>query len=154
MRFAEERERLAEFFPEPDFRIEHVGSTAVPGLGAKPIIDIMLGGLSLEAVESRIKGLESLGYEYLPQHEQVMPQRRFCAKPVPRPRHFHLHGVVIGDAFWNEHLAFRDALRANEALARQYQALKQRLAAEFGDDREGYIHSKSGFIAHVLGAVL
>jgi len=148
--FLSEYAVLSSLFPQPTFQIEHIGSTAIPGLPAKPIIDIMLGAPSLREVEAQIVGLEHLGYEYLPQHEQTMPERRFFAKPVIRPRLFHLHAAVFGETFWNEHLLFRDALSNNPPLAAEYGSLKLRLAAQFGEDRDGYTNAKSSFITSVI----
>ncbi len=148
--FAEEREHLKAVFPTSLFTLEHVGSTSVTGLAAKPIIDMMLGAPSLREIEVQIEQLIDLGYQYIPYHEQTFPQRRFFAKPVERPRHFHLHSVVIGKTFWREHIAFRDALRSSQKLADEYERLKRALATSFGDDREGYTHAKSDFIRWVI----
>jgi GrpB-like predicted nucleotidyltransferase (UPF0157 family) len=82
----------------------------------------------------------------MPEHEKALPQRRFLAKPTTRPRQFHLHAVVLGESFWNEHIAFRDALRKDTKLAKEYESLKQQSAARFLDDRESYTESKTDFI--------
>jgi GrpB-like predicted nucleotidyltransferase (UPF0157 family) len=148
--FEEEYQRLKTALPEPHFQIEHIGSTAVPGLAAKPIIDLMVGAPSVGAIEERIPALEALGYEYISRHEAAMPQRRFLAWPLTRPRRFHLHGVVQGSAFWNDKIAFRDALCADEGLAQDYENLKRQLAAQYGDDREGYTDAKTDFIVAVI----
>ncbi len=148
--FEGERERLLAVLGDPAFRIEHVGSTAVPGLGAKPILDLLLGGPSLQAVEARIPDLCACGYDYLPEHEAVLPQRRFLACPRSRPRRFHLHGVALGSDFWVDHLLFRDALRASPELASIYFALKQGLADRFQDNRAAYTEGKSAFITGVV----
>lgn len=148
--FEGERERLLAALGDPAFRIEHVGSTAVPGLGAKPILDLLLGGPSLQAVEARIPDLCACGYDYLPEHEAVLPQRRFLAWPRSRPRRFHLHGVALGGDFWVDHLLFRDALRASPALTAAYLTLKQGLADRFQDDRAAYTEGKTAFITAVV----
>lgn len=148
--FEGERERLLAALSDPAFRIEHVGSTAVPGLGAKPILDILLGAPSLQAVEARVPDLCACGYDYLPEHEAMLPQRRFLAWPGSRPRRFHLHGVALGSDFWVDHLLFRDALRASPELASAYLDLKRELAARMGDDRAGYTEGKTAFIAAVV----
>lgn len=148
--FEAEYHLIASSLAGNEFWIEHVGSTAVSGLSAKPIIDVMLGAESLHQIEKWVPILESIGYEYLPQNEEVMPNRRFFAKPYIRPRRFHLHGTTFGGSFWNEHLVFRDALRSNPVLAEKYSKLKHQLAEEFGDDRESYTNAKSPFISGVL----
>lgn len=149
MTFERERERLLAQLPA-GFVLEHIGSTSVPGLAAKSIIDMMLGGPDLAAVDQVVPRLQSLGYDYRPEHEVAFPQRRFLALPLSRPRHFHLHAVQTGAAFWNEHLAFRDRLRADAELADAYAALKRELARQYGDDREGYTLAKSDFIRVAL----
>jgi GrpB-like predicted nucleotidyltransferase (UPF0157 family) len=148
--FAAERTRIVAALAGEPCHIEHVGSTAVPGLAAKPIIDILLGAPDLALIESWIPRLETLGYEYLPHNEIAFPDRRFLAWPDTRPRKFHLHGVAIATPFWREHLAFRDVLRADPALAQEYAILKQHLAAHFIDDREAYTEAKGPFIKKAL----
>lgn len=152
VRFRDEAEALASVLPA-HFVLEHMGSTAVPGMPAKPIIDMLLGADSLADIERVIPVLEQLGYEYVARHEAEIPGRRFFAKPVVRPRHFHLHGVVMGGTIWREQLRFRDLLRADAALAARYAKLKQQLAGVFGDDRAGYTDAKRDFIHAALGAL-
>jgi GrpB-like predicted nucleotidyltransferase (UPF0157 family) len=148
--FEAERSVFASVFSPLTFRIEHIGSTAVPGLGAKPIIDVLVGGHSLAEIEARVSAMEALGYQYMAEHEVVFPQRRFFAKPLVRPRQFHLHAVAMDSQFFVEHLLFRDALRADPGLAAEYFALKVDLAARFGNDREGYTDAKTLFIQSAI----
>jgi GrpB-like predicted nucleotidyltransferase (UPF0157 family) len=135
------------------FTIEHVGSTAIPGLGAKPVVDLMLGGPSLAAIDARRPAIEHLGYEYRPHQEAVIPDRRFFVKSVGGRRAFHLHAVQAGSAFWVEHVAFRDRLRSDPGLAAAYHGVKADLAARHRHDREAYTSGKSAFISTVLGSV-
>ncbi|MEO4028696.1 GrpB family protein, partial [Chromobacterium vaccinii] len=130
--------------------IEHIGSTAVPGLAAKPIIDIMLGLPALNDIEPSIPTLKSAGFHLQPQMAAAMTDRHYFAKPAAHPRTVHLHAVALGNAFWRDKLAFRDALRADERLAGQYADLKRRLAYDHSGDRAAYTDAKSGFIASVL----
>lgn len=146
--YEEERRRLARVFP--DAAIEHVGSTAVLGLGGKPILDIMVGVLDLREVEERIRAVEGLGYRYVPEYEASLPGRRYFRKPRARPSTHHLHCVSRESAFWERHLRFRDHLRSNPGDARRYEALKRRLAAVHGSDRVGYTEAKGRFIEEVL----
>jgi GrpB-like predicted nucleotidyltransferase (UPF0157 family) len=148
--FESERNVLASVFSSPTVAIEHIGSTAVPGLSAKPIVDILLGASTLDAIEARLPALAATDYQYMPEHEAVLPQRRFLAKPQLGPPRFHLHAVVLGGEFWATHLAFRDALRSDPKLARAYEQLKRDLADHFGFDRTGYTEAKSAFIRSVL----
>jgi len=149
-RFAAERDRLLELF-EPDVaRIEHIGSTAVLGLAAKPIVDMLLGVARLAEVERRIPALVERGWEYVAKHESVFPDRRFLARPQPRPRSHHLHAVEVGSDFWEKHLLFRDHLRAHPEDVAAYVALKRRLARRYRNDRAAYTEAKSDFIEGVL----
>jgi GrpB-like predicted nucleotidyltransferase (UPF0157 family) len=148
--FATERELLEVVFSSADVQIEHIGSTAVPGLGAKPIIDILLGAPSLSLIKARIPSLVALDYQYMPEHETIFPNRRFFAKPKIRPRRYHLHAVELYSDFWYEHLAFRDALRSDPKLACEYENLKRELALRCGYDREAYTDGKDPFVHPVL----
>ena len=147
--FRKEEQRLLSALPNGIF-IEHIGSTAVPGLSAKPIIDIMLGTGTLEIIDTLIPILFTLGYEYMPRNEVQIPERRFFAKPFIRPRRFHLHAVVAEGCFWKEHLIFRDCLRNDPGLMRQYAALKQQLAQQYYDNRDSYTNAKTDFICNVI----
>ena len=147
--FDVEAHALARLLDEA-VRIEHIGSTAVPGLGAKPIVDILVGAPDLAFIEARIPALVEYGYRYVPEFERSIPQRRYFTRTDGQPGNFHLHAVALDSAFFRSHVAFRDALRANGALAADYWKLKQRLAARFPDDRAAYVDGKSAFIHGVL----
>lgn len=128
-------------------RVEHIGSTAVPNLGGKPIIDIMAGVSSLSNADKCIEPLEGIGYDYFPEYEETMPERRYFQKGMfPKEQHYHLHMVELDSDFWRRHLLFRDYLRTHPGIAEQYYELKKKLAAEYGSDREGYTDAKTSFI--------
>ena len=127
-------------------RIEHTGSTAVPGLAAKPILDILAGWEAEETRPGAIAAFEAAGYQY--RGESGIPGRDFFRRGDPRQYHVHL--ARIGSAFWNDHLTFRDHLRATPAAAEAYAALKLALAARFPTDRERYIEEKTEFVQAVL----
>jgi GrpB-like predicted nucleotidyltransferase (UPF0157 family) len=127
--------------------IEHIGSTAVQGLAAKPVIDIMVPVTSLEASRGAIAAAESVSYCFYPYKPDEM--HWFC-KPSPLIRTHHLHLVPLGSRTWVERLAFRDALRLNPTLAQEYAALKRRLAQDFANDREAYTDAKAPFIQNVI----
>lgn len=148
--FEEARESLRRVFPPSLAVIEHVGSTAVPGLGAKPVIDIMVGVPQLSAVESRIAALENLGYQYVPEYEAQLPDRRYFRKPRQRPRTHHLHAVVRGSEFWIRHIVFREFLRTHPQAAREYYSLKCDLARLYGHNRTAYTEGKTEFIEWCL----
>jgi GrpB-like predicted nucleotidyltransferase (UPF0157 family) len=151
-RFERERALLGAVFGERDAAVEHVGSTAVPGLGAKPVIDIMVGVAMLTDAEDRIAALEAAGYEYVPCYESQLPERRYFRKPRLGPRAYHLHCVVKESDFWVRHLAFRDYLRAHSDVAAGYYELKCDLAASCG--KGDYTDAKGPFIEGVLAHAL
>ena len=127
--------------------IEHVGSTAVPGLKAKPIIDIMVGVKDLDSSVGAIDVLQRNGYCYYPYKTEVM--HWFC-KPTPEYRTHHLHLVPYDSPLWRERIKFRDILRSNGKVAEQYAQLKVSLVRDLTDDRERYTELKWPFIEGVL----
>ncbi len=145
-----EKGRLEDIFGAGSVLIEHVGSTAVSGLGAKPIVDVLLGAPSLLVVEGRIPALVESGYRYVPEFEKALPQRRFFVKTQGHPGYFHLHAVVYDTPFWKDMLDFRDLLRASPEYAERYWRLKNALAARHRNDREAYANAKSEFIKNAL----
>jgi GrpB-like predicted nucleotidyltransferase (UPF0157 family) len=127
--------------------IEHIGSTAVACLSAKPVIDIMAPVASLLASEAAIAAATAIGYAHHPYRADVM--HWFC-KPSPEVLTHHLHLVPLGSDLWRARLAFRDALRANPALAAEYAALKMQLARQYRNDRDAYTEHKAPFVRRVL----
>ncbi len=148
--FAEEAHLLRGVFAPDIVDIEHIGSTSVPGMGAKPIVDILLGADSLLHIERRIDRLKALGYRHVPDFESQLPQRRYFSKPEAGDGRFHVHAVARGDPFWREQIAFRDALRSDRRVFDEYLALKHRLAERHRDDRAAYTDAKAPFIRRVL----
>jgi GrpB-like predicted nucleotidyltransferase (UPF0157 family) len=130
--------------------IEHVGSTSVPGLGAKPIIDLMIGLHRLEDAVECIPRLQALNYRYVPEFEAAIPERRFFRKGPDEARTHHIHMVERSSEFWCEHVLFRDYLRVHPQDAAEYLRLKRELAARFGTDRQGYTDAKAPFIRSLL----
>ena len=129
-------------------RIEHFGSTAVPGLAAKPIIDILVGVRSLVEARVMISGLETLGYAYWSNNPD--PQRMFFVKGFPPkgPRTHHIHMVEPDSALW-ERLLFRDYLCQHPDEAARYAQLKRQLAQR-STDREAYTSGKTEYIQSVM----
>jgi GrpB-like predicted nucleotidyltransferase (UPF0157 family) len=147
-RFAEERAALARVLaPWLGGPIEHIGSTAVPGLVAKPVIDIMAAVESLEASRPALAAVAALHYVYFPYRAEIM---HWLCKPSDEVRTHHLHLVPYGSALWHERLAFRDRLRDDPRLAAEYAALKLSLAARYELDREAYTDAKEPFVRRVL----
>lgn len=127
--------------------IEHVGSTSVTGLVAKPVIDIMFGVRNLRDSMAAIEVLEKNGYCYAPYKTSVM--HWFC-KPSANHRTHHLHLVPFNSLLWHQRIEFRDALRSDKELAFEYVSLKRHLAAKYEKDRELYTDKKWPFIKRVL----
>lgn len=147
--FAEEAETIRLAMGTALVAAEHVDSTSIPALSAKPIIDILVGETSLAAGEQTVPALASLGYEC--RGENGIPGRLFFRKgPVPYRRTHHLHMVEPGHEQWAPMLSFRDYLRANPDEARRYEALKRELALRFRDNRQAYTDGKADFIQAVL----
>ena len=127
---------------------EHVGSTAVVGLCAKPVIDTMVGVTSLSTSEPAKEVLRQVGYQYAEYKTDMM--HWFC-KPSFAMRTHHLHLVPFESSLWHERLAFRNLLRTNSKVAEEYAALKRELARKFEFDREAYTDAKYPFITRALG---
>jgi GrpB-like predicted nucleotidyltransferase (UPF0157 family) len=137
--------------------IEHVGSTAIPGLAAKPVIDIQVSVLSLQPMIQYLDALAPLDYTHVPlgEFDLVYP---YFEKPSTWPHSHHLHLCKVGSVEERAHLAFRDYLRTHPDVADRYVELKRRLAAQFDGvtlgSRERYSLSKSAFVDGVLAKAL
>jgi GrpB-like predicted nucleotidyltransferase (UPF0157 family) len=128
--------------------IEHTGSTSVPGLAAKPVLDILAGRAAESDRNAVIDAIAHADYSY--RGEQGIPGRDFFRRGSPRQ--YHLHLTVVGSSFWNEQRAFRDHLRSHPEAARAYAELKQRLAERYPRDREAYTNGKTEFVRSCLAA--
>ena len=144
--FAGEAERLQSAIGEHTLAIEHIGSTAVPGLAAKPVIDIAIAVRDISDVEQCVAPLEQMGYEY--RGENGIPGRHFFGKGEPRT--VHLHVVELRSDHWRMHLSFRDYLRQHDETRDEYQALKEELAQKYRYDLLAYTDAKAEFIQGVL----
>ena len=147
--FDVEEERILDACRDLPIRIEHIGSTAVPGLDAKPIIDILAGCPPRANRAEYVAAFRQLGYEH--KGAFGIPGRNYFRRGSPRSHHVHM--VSWSSAFWRRQLAFRDSLRADPLLRQQYAALKRDLARMFADDVEQYAGAKGPFIASVLRQV-
>jgi GrpB-like predicted nucleotidyltransferase (UPF0157 family) len=125
-------------------RLEHVGSTAVPGLAAKPVVDLQLSVPAIVARDDYVGPLERLGYLFAPDPD--WPDYHFFGKPPERPRSIHLHICQAGSAHEFRHLAVRDYLRAHGDERAAYAALKRRLIAAQPGDRLAYIAGKEAYV--------
>ncbi len=145
--FASLRGRLAAALGDLAAGIEHIGSTAVPGLDAKPIVDVDVVMRRREDLTAVVQRLAELGYEHLGDLG-IVGREAFRSAPE-LPRH-HLYVCAAGAAPLQAHLTLRDVLRGDPKLAAEYAALKHELAERFRDDRDAYAEGKSAFITAVL----
>lgn len=147
--YEEEERRVLDAVGHKVIEIEHIGSTSVPGLGAKPIIDLMAGLQGPADAEECLPPLHDLGYTHvLPQPEEE--DWYYCLGKGPHSVGYHLHLVKAGSAFWGRHILFRDYLRAHPETAQQYHELKKRLAASYREQRLEYNLAKTAFIESVI----
>jgi GrpB-like predicted nucleotidyltransferase (UPF0157 family) len=144
-RFTAERTRLAPILGD---HVHHIGSTAVPGLAAKPVIDLIALVRDIRAPIERL--VAAAGYEYPRTLGPQTDRRAWLCHPSVDHRLHHVH-LTDDPALLERHLAFRDALRADTALRDEYAALKRDLAVRFRADREGYSEAKTAFVARVCG---
>ena len=132
-------------------RVEHIGSTSVPGLAAKPILDIDVVVRAAADLQPGIRHLERAGYCH--EGDLGVAGRETLRRPPDSEPH-HLYLLVEGSRELRRHLAFRDALRADRVLREEYAALKRSLAQSFRDDRDAYTSGKSDFIEATLKRLL
>ncbi|MBI3743035.1 MAG: GrpB family protein [Chloroflexi bacterium] len=150
--FRFERRRIREALLPWVQEIEHIGSTSVAGLAAKPIIDILVGLRRLEDARECIPRMEALGYEYVPEsklHRPLEGRQFFRRVDEKGLRSHHVHIVAVTSEFWEREILFRDYLRWHPHVARQYEQLKRDLAVRFRTDRDAYTDGKSAFIRTV-----
>ncbi len=133
--FEAEKAHLLSALGSQFIAIEHIGSTAVPGLDAKPIIDMLGGVRTMDEADGLLEPLCQLGWDTSAQFNATLTDRRFLLRWPQGVRTHHLHLVVYGSEAWQHHLQFRDALRADPNLAQQYQKLKYELADKYSSDR-------------------
>jgi len=148
--FLEEEPRLRAALGPLVTTVEHVGSTAVPGLAAKPIIDVLIGVRNLDAARTRsVAPLESLGYVYLSEYERWLPDEMLFRKTASGRWTHHVHIAESSSDRWDEFILVRDYLRAHGDAAREYGELKRALAVRFKDDIEGFREAKRPFLRAV-----
>jgi GrpB-like predicted nucleotidyltransferase (UPF0157 family) len=148
-RYQYEKNRILHALGERVVAIEHIGSTAIPGLGAKPIIDIMVAVRSLaDDLPQCIEPLRRLGYEYVSRPD--FTDSAFFCHGAWGPSTRHLHLTEYGSVFWHDKLLFRDFLRVHSDTAAEYYALKRSLAAQHAANRTAYTDAKSSYIRAVV----
>jgi GrpB-like predicted nucleotidyltransferase (UPF0157 family) len=147
--YAHEERRIVDALGDLLVAIEHIGSTSVPGLAAKPRIDIMPGVASEADLDRVIEPITGLGCEYIAKWEDEMPSRRLFSRETSGEQiACNIHVVVFGGEFWERHLLFRDYLRRNPDVAAEYERLKRDLAPRFTVSNE-YARAKTDFITSI-----
>lgn len=131
--------------------VHHIGSTSIPGISAKPIIDIMVGVESLEKSKPCIELLEKIQYQYFPYKPD---QEHWFCKPSPQHRTHHLHIIPTTHPDFKARLAFRDYLRNNPRYKNEYEDLKKNLAKKFINNRDAYTDAKTQFVNKILSKAL
>ena len=144
--FADWRRALVDALGVTAVRVEHVGSTAVPGLAAKPIVDIQVGVRDVDDEHLYARAIEHLGVALRSRD----PGHRYFRPAGDRPRTVQMHVIAVGSTWEREHLLFRDFLRANEVMRDAYGRLKLELARRYRDDRFAYNEAKTGFVLDAL----
>ena len=143
--FEEEKSRLQAAVGPYVLDIQHVGSTSIPGMLAKPILDIAIAVRDFEEARVCIPLIEQMGYAF--KGEFVIPRRHFFIKGEPRTHHIHMN--ELGSDDWNSQIAFRDYLIQHPETAREYAQLKLGLALRYPKDRPAYLDGKALFIERV-----
>jgi GrpB-like predicted nucleotidyltransferase (UPF0157 family) len=150
--FSRVAEQLRASVSDPSAVLEHIGSTSVPGLCAKPVLDVLLGVSSLGEVEASIPTLASAGFVYRPEYEAAIPDRRYFVRPEGQIMRVHLHAVLLGGPIWHQHLYFRKTLRQDPLMREHYATLKRSLAVAYAGDKAAYTEAKAPFIRQVLAS--
>lgn len=144
--FAAEQQRIRDQCGTLALTLEHVGGTSIPGMCAKPVLDMAAGRPRDRSTREYVTALEQAGYEH--RGERGGPGREFFSRG--RPRAYHVHLVEEGGRQWRDYVAFRDYLRAHAEAAREFAGLKRVLAARFSRDREAYMNAKSSHVREIL----
>lgn len=147
-RFEDVRARLAAALGDAAVRIDHVGSTSVPGIAAKPIIDVQLSVRDLSDEASYVPQIEALGWPL--RTRELSREHMYFRDPVGVPRRVQIHVCQAGSQWERDHLLFRDYLRAHPERARGYEAVKQAAKERYGHDRVIYTEAKGPFIEETL----
>lgn len=148
MEYKKEEKILEGHLTGLDIRIEHVGSTSIPGLSAKPIIDIAIGAKSEEDLFEVAKRLENAGYDMLNSYEEK--GEILARKGAPECRTHYIHIQLLGSEYWNEFMYFKRYMLDHPESVKEYQKLKEELSVKYVDERKKYTASKNEFISNIL----
>jgi GrpB-like predicted nucleotidyltransferase (UPF0157 family) len=149
---ADELRRVAGALGALAVRLEHVGSTAVPGLSAKPIIDLQVSVAALEPRERYVDALGRLGYLFAP--DPATPDYHYFARPPERPHTHHVHVCAADSHHEHRHVAVRDFLRAHPDEAAAYAAVKRAVAERHPQDRLAYVAGKDRYVVELEARAL
>ena len=144
--FAAEEERIRSQCRTLALRLEHVGGTSIPGMCAKPVLDIAAAHPRAARIEDYVAAFVRAGYQF--RGERGLPGRQYFRRGQPRTYHVHL--VEEDSQLWRDYIAFRDYLRAHAEISDRFAEVKRALAARFGTDREGYTNAKSPHVQEIL----
>ncbi|MEK7212495.1 MAG: GrpB family protein [Patescibacteria group bacterium] len=147
--FKREKRRLFSGLKNSVIAIEHIGRTAMPGIPARPILDMAVGIKNMAEAKKLAKPLERLGYEWRKDVHSPRSKLFFVRGPEHKRTHY-LHLMKYGGKIWQNDLLFRDYLRTHKKAAREYATLKRKLAARFADNRTKYTFRKGVFIHRIL----
>ena len=150
--YRQEADLIAEALAGVPHSIEHIGSTAVPGMPAKPVIDLMVGVADYRRFDEIREALQAMGYVWDPAAEKHEPARKVFRKGPADPRHLrshHLHLTIVGCDYWRRILAFRDQLRRDPLAAAEYAAVKAELLRSCGDDSRAYTRGKREVVKRI-----
>ncbi len=145
--FRAEVDVLTRVFGDQLVAIYHIGSTAIPGIVAKPVLDFLVEVHNIQKVDGLNTAMEKLGYQ--PRGEYGIPGRRYFVKQTGEVHTHHVHTFQSGDPQVKRHLNFRDYLIAHPQDALAYSRLKEDLARRFPEDMDSYIAGKNDFIQHI-----
>ena len=144
-KFEEESRHIARTMGAIVVKVHHIGSTSIPNIYAKPIIDMLVEVIAIEQVDSRNAAMVAFGYVAM--GEYGLPGRRYFRKDnVQGIREYHVHTYALGSPEGFRHIAFRDFMRAHPELAQQYSDLKCQLAHQYPEDIQSYMDGKNAFI--------
>ena len=150
LEFAAEAERIERACDRLPVRLEHIGSTSIAGLAAKPVIDILAGRPGDVPGDRYVAALKQIGYEH--KGAYGIPGRNYFRKGAPRTHHVHMFSV--SSEMWRDHLLFRDYLRAHPDIVREYETIKRELAVMYVQDKEQYTDAKGPFVRSIVRRAL
>ena len=169
-KFEEEKTALTELLKEFSPVVEHIGSTSIEGLGAKPIVDIQIGVYKHEHLDLLVGPMMNAGYTYYKKYEDVLPGRRYFVRALNQnndimpkilltydhkfdrkehPHLVHIHAIELDSEWWCRHTAFRDYLRANNEARDEYYSLKMKLAENDWENKDDYTDAKTEFVKRI-----